>query len=145
MNKFLFHHKYKEARVLVINSLIHELCNDLPNYVRTRMLGSYEISENVTNSIQSSPSAQSPPKTKIPQILAKIPRKTGTQPKFDRNLTPPGVLPHTKTRPCLKYPTKDCGQETAATPILPNTPRSKENKTIKFRQLIEYNKINIFL
>ena len=63
---------------LVINSLIHELCNDFSNYVGTRMLGNYEISENVTNSIQFSPSAPSPSKIKIPPILAKIPRKTGT-------------------------------------------------------------------
>ena len=78
MNKFLFHHKYKEAWVLVTNSLIHVLCNDLPNYVETRMLGNYEIPENVRNFIEFSPSAQSPPEIKIPPILAKakISRKT---------------------------------------------------------------------
>ena len=50
----------------------------MPNYVETRMLGNYEIPENVRNFIEFSPSAQSPPEIKIPPILAKakISRKT---------------------------------------------------------------------
>ena len=35
--------------------------------------------------------------------------------------------------------------ETTAIHILPNTSQSKGNQTMKFGQIIEYNKINIFL
>ena len=37
------------------------------------------------------------------------------------------------------------GLQTIAIQILPNISQSKDNQTIKFGQLIEYNKRNIFL
>ena len=37
------------------------------------------------------------------------------------------------------------GIHTIAIQILPNISRSKENRSMKFRQLVEYNMINIFL
>ena len=37
------------------------------------------------------------------------------------------------------------GQQTVAIHILPSTSRIKDNQTMKLGQLIEYNKINIFL
>ena len=37
------------------------------------------------------------------------------------------------------------GLETITIPILPNISQSKGNQTMKFGQLIEYNKRNIFL
>ena len=37
------------------------------------------------------------------------------------------------------------GSQTIAMHILPNISQGKDNQTMKFVQLIEYNKINIFL
>ena len=37
------------------------------------------------------------------------------------------------------------GIHTIAIQILPNISRSKDNRSMKFRQLVEYNMINIFL
>ena len=44
-----------------------------------------------------------------------------------------------------KFMTSQPGQQTITIHILPNISRSKLNQTMKLRQLIEYNKINIFL
>ena len=41
--------------------------------------------------------------------------------------------------------TSQPGLQAIAIHILPNISQSKDNKTMKFLQLIEYNKINIFL
>ena len=41
--------------------------------------------------------------------------------------------------------TSQPGLQTIAIHILPNISQSKDNKTMKFGQLIEYNKRNIFL
>ena len=41
--------------------------------------------------------------------------------------------------------TSQPGLQTIAVLILPNISHSKDNQTIKFGQLIEYNKSNIFL
>ena len=41
--------------------------------------------------------------------------------------------------------TSQPGLQTIAIHILPNILQSKDNQTKKFLQLIEYNKINIFL
>ena len=41
--------------------------------------------------------------------------------------------------------TSQPGQQVIAIHILPNVSRSKGNRTIKFGQLIEYNKLKIFL
>ena len=41
--------------------------------------------------------------------------------------------------------TSRSGLQTSAIRILPNILRSKGNQAMKFGQLIEYNKINIFL
>ena len=41
--------------------------------------------------------------------------------------------------------TSQAGQQVVAIHILPNIWRSKDNQTIKFDQLIEYNMRNIFL
>ena len=41
--------------------------------------------------------------------------------------------------------TSHLGLQTIAIHILPNISHSKGNQTMKFGQLIEYNKINIFL
>ena len=40
--------------------------------------------------------------------------------------------------------TSQAGLQTIAIHILPNIPQSKGNQTMKFDQLIEYNKRNIF-
>ena len=44
-----------------------------------------------------------------------------------------------------KYYETDCGLQTIAILILPNISQVKGNHTMKFGQLIEYNKRNIFL
>ena len=41
--------------------------------------------------------------------------------------------------------TSQPGKQTTAIHILPNISRSKSNQTLKFDQLIDYNKRNIFL
>ena len=41
--------------------------------------------------------------------------------------------------------TSQCGLQAIAIHISPNISQSKGNQTMKFGQLIEYNKINIFL
>ena len=41
--------------------------------------------------------------------------------------------------------TSQPGSQTVTMHILPNTPRSKGNQTMRLGQLIEYNKRNIFL
>ena len=41
--------------------------------------------------------------------------------------------------------TSEPGLQTVAIHILPNIWQSKDNQTMKFGQLIEYNKTNIFL
>ena len=41
--------------------------------------------------------------------------------------------------------TSQPGLQTIAIHILPNISQSKDNQTMNFGQLIEYNKINIFL
>ena len=41
--------------------------------------------------------------------------------------------------------TSQPGEKIIASHMLPNISRSKGNQAIKFGQLIEYNKINIFL
>ena len=41
--------------------------------------------------------------------------------------------------------TSQPGLQTIATHVLPNISQSKDNQTMKFGQLIEYNKRNIFL
>ena len=41
--------------------------------------------------------------------------------------------------------TSQPGLQTFAIHILPNIPQSKVNQTMKFSQLIQYNKRNIFL
>ena len=41
--------------------------------------------------------------------------------------------------------TSQSGKQTIATHIFPNIYKSKNNQTMKFGQLIEYNVINIFL
>ena len=41
--------------------------------------------------------------------------------------------------------TSQTGYKTIAITILPNISQSKGNQTMKFDQLTEYNKINIFL
>ena len=41
--------------------------------------------------------------------------------------------------------TSQPGLQTIAIHILPNIFQSKDNQTMKFLQLIEYNKINVFL
>ena len=41
--------------------------------------------------------------------------------------------------------TSQTGQQIIAIHILPNISKSKDNQTMTFGQLIEYNKINIFL
>ena len=41
--------------------------------------------------------------------------------------------------------TSQPGLQTIAIHILPNISQSKDNQTMKFLQLIEYNKINVFL
>ena len=41
--------------------------------------------------------------------------------------------------------TSEPGSETITTHILPNTSRNESNQTMKFGQLIECNKTNIFI
>ena len=50
-----------------------------------------------------------------------------------------------KIRLISKFMTSQPGQQTIAINILPNISRSKDNKTMEFFQVIEYNKRNIFL
>ena len=50
-----------------------------------------------------------------------------------------------KIRLILKLKRHNLGKKTIAIHILPNISRSKGNRTIKFGQLIEHNKRNIFL
>ena len=45
----------------------------------------------------------------------------------------------------LKFKTSQTGLQTIAKGILPNISQRKGNQTMKFGQLIEYNKRNIFL
>ena len=49
-----------------------------------------------------------------------------------------------KIRLTSKFKTSQPGLQTIATHILPNISKSKSNHTMKFGQLIEYNKRNIF-
>ena len=44
-----------------------------------------------------------------------------------------------------KFMTSQPGQQTIAIHVLPNISRSKDDQTIKFCQLLEYNMRNIFL
>ena len=44
-----------------------------------------------------------------------------------------------------KFKTSQPGKQTTAIHILPNISRSKDNQTMKFGRLTEYNKTNIFL
>ena len=44
-----------------------------------------------------------------------------------------------------KFMTSQPGLQTIAIHVLPNMSQSKDNQTMKFGQLIEYNKRNIFL
>ena len=50
-----------------------------------------------------------------------------------------------KLRFTSKFMTSQHGLQTTAAHTLPNTSQSKGNHTMKFGQLIEYNKGNIFL
>ena len=50
-----------------------------------------------------------------------------------------------KIRLITNFMTSQPVSETTAIHILPNTSQSKDNQTMKFGQIIEYNKINIFL
>ena len=50
-----------------------------------------------------------------------------------------------KIRLTLKFMTSQSGLQTIAMPMLPNISQSKDNQTMKFVQLIEYNKRKIFL
>ena len=50
-----------------------------------------------------------------------------------------------KIRFILKFMTSQLGSQTIAIHILPNISQNKSNPTMKFGQLIEYNKRNIFL
>ena len=50
-----------------------------------------------------------------------------------------------KIRLTSKFMTTKPGLQTIAIHILPNISKSKGNQTMKFGQLIEYNKKNIFL
>ena len=45
----------------------------------------------------------------------------------------------------LEFMTSQLGQQTIAIHILPSISRSKDNQTMKFDQLIEYNMRNIFV
>ena len=49
-----------------------------------------------------------------------------------------------KIKLILKYVTSEPRKQTVAIHILPNISRSKENKTMKFGQLMEHNMGNIF-
>ena len=50
-----------------------------------------------------------------------------------------------KIRLTSKFMTSQPGLQTIAIHILPNISQSKTNQTMKFGQLIEYNKRNIFV
>ena len=50
-----------------------------------------------------------------------------------------------KIRLTSKFMTSQPGLQTIAIHILPNISQSKGNQTMKYGQLIEYNKRNIFL
>ena len=50
-----------------------------------------------------------------------------------------------KIRLILKFLMSQPGQQTIAIHILPNISSSKDNQTMKFGQLMEYNRRNIFL
>ena len=50
-----------------------------------------------------------------------------------------------KIRFISKFMTSQSGQQSIAIHILPNTSRSKDNQTMKFGQLIEYNKRETFV
>ena len=50
-----------------------------------------------------------------------------------------------KLRLTSKFMTPQTGLQTIAIQILPNISQSKDKQTMKFGQLIEYNKGNIFL
>ena len=50
-----------------------------------------------------------------------------------------------KIRLALKFMTSQPGLQTIAIHMLPNISQSKDIRTMKFGQLIEYNKINMFL
>ena len=50
-----------------------------------------------------------------------------------------------KIRLILKFMTSQPGYQTIAIHILPNILRSKDNQTMKFGPLIEYNTRNIFV
>ena len=50
-----------------------------------------------------------------------------------------------KIRLTSKFKTSQPGLQTIATHILPNISQGEGNQTVKFGQLIEYNKRNIFL
>ena len=50
-----------------------------------------------------------------------------------------------KIRIVLKFMTSQPGKQAITIHILPNISRSKDNHTMKFGQLIEYNKRNSFL
>ena len=50
-----------------------------------------------------------------------------------------------KVRLISKFMTSQPGQQTIEIHILPNISRTKDNQTMKFGQLIEYNMRNIFV
>ena len=50
-----------------------------------------------------------------------------------------------KVRLISKFMTSQPGQQTVGIHILPNISRTKDNQTMKFGQLIEYNMRNIFV
>ena len=50
-----------------------------------------------------------------------------------------------KTRLTSKFMTSQAGLQTIAIHALPNMSKSKGNQTMKFGQLLEYNKRNVFL
>ena len=50
-----------------------------------------------------------------------------------------------KVRLISKFMTSQPGQQTVGIHILPNISRTKDNQTMKFSQLIEYNMRNIFV
>ena len=50
-----------------------------------------------------------------------------------------------KVRLTLKFMTSQPGLKTIAVHILPNISQSRDNQSMKFGQLIEYNKKSIFL
>ena len=50
-----------------------------------------------------------------------------------------------KIRSISKFMTSQPGKQTIAIPILPSISRNKGNQTLKFGQLIEYNRRNTFV